>query len=350
MKKKKGSTLVVVLGILFALSITGIAVFTYVKGTSKTNNIAINKIKTEALAKSAINEAEFEYIKGNTKEEEISKTVLNSLNDKLDGFSLDIKIGKETDTKYKIEAISKFKETGYEAKETTFINVKKNESNNENDIDLFMKSAAGISILNSGKVEFNYRAPVAITGTTINIANYYGDADSYLKGNGNFTYNNKNLNIEGEERSKGLNLKLKKGDINISGSDSEFEDSYLYIRNYRKGTVALLNGDDDLNFKDIGDITKEDLKENCGAIVKLSGDRRLILSNGNINLNRTKLFSECFIYAKNKFIISDISNGEFHKSNVITDNGMIINGNLNYNTYFDNAYYDEVKEYLKKFI
>lgn len=350
MKKKKGSTLVVVLGILFALSITGLAVFAYVRNTSKTNNIAVNKIKTEALAKSAINEAEFEYIKGNKKDDDIRKRVLNSLNDKLDGFELYINIIKENENKFKIEAISKFKETGYEAKETTFVNIKEDDLTSEKDLDLFMKSAAGISILNNGKVEFNYRAPVAITSTTINIANYYGDADSYLKGNGNFTYNNKNLNKEGEERSSGLSLKLKRGDIEVSGANSEFDDSYMYIRNYRKGTVALLNGDDKLNFKDINDITKEDLKENCGAIVKLSGDRKLILANGNLNLNRTNLFSECFIYAKNKLIISDISNGEFHKSNVITDNGITINGNLKYNTYFDNSYYDEVKEYLKKFI
>lgn len=378
MKKKKGSALVVVLLTLTALTITGIAVYSYVANKSKLNKNTTENEILETASLSGLSVGEYYLIDdknykniNNNEEVEVPKEYIDKkfksnnfinsnyvLNENyLENISCKINIKNDNGT-YTVDSIASRGNNKKEEKRKVLLKHGKKLSGYE-DIDLFLKDCSSITILNSNKLNIR-NSYVDLSNSSFNIdgvlKSKYIAADkqfeNLLMNNRDWYYrdyqiNDSNITNEnkGGKRSTGLNLAFGKKNLSLNNLEYEF----VMLRNYSyKGNVILF----DYNIskvRKLDEINKNMLKNSPGAIIKLDDDNYVILSNGDLRINGSIDFlGNVFIYSTGNVII-DGGYSYNNKLSIVSNNGVYIyNSNI---LESDGSFpiSDSLKKCLKKF-
>ncbi|MGL4570696.1 MAG: hypothetical protein ACRCVJ_06505 [Clostridium sp.] len=314
MKKKKGSTLVVVLVSLTALIITGTAIYSYVANRSKLNKNSNNNEVLETAVKSAlsigeyylVNEKKYKNISNNitveVPENYIKEKVSNNNFDNGDNVLEDNKLEKfnyfvnitNDNNRYKIKAIAKMGRNTKEESRDIVLKTSEKLTADEN-VDLLLKDSSGITILNSDDLQIR-NSIVELSNSTFNINGVLKSNNTsadkqltkYLKKYDNtsygwhesYSYNMVNKNTGGI-RSNGLQLMFGQNGLNIN----ELQEKLFWLDNFNySGDAILYNNYGYYREVSLSNLNEQILKNYSGAIIKLSDYNYVLLCNGNLNI------------------------------------------------------------------
>ncbi|WP_338630371.1 hypothetical protein [Clostridium baratii] len=315
MKKKKGSALVVVLLTLTALTITGIAVYSYVANKSKLNKNTTENEILETAALSGLSVGEYYLIDdknykniNNNEEMEVPKEYIDKkfksnnfinsnyvLNENyLENISCKINIKNDNGT-YTVDSIATRGNNKKEEKRKVLLKHDKKLSGYE-DIDLFLKGISDITILNGNNLDIR-DSFLNLNYATFNIngilKSKYESAEyqirNVLLNNNVFNYYTNILHVdriinnnEGGKRSKGLNLLLDNGDLYIKNIGHCYN---MLNRDRYSNNVLLYKSSGEYMMMNLKNINRNIIKNYCCAIIKVNENDYVLLNNGNLTID-----------------------------------------------------------------
>lgn len=385
--KKRGSALVVVLVTLTALLITGLAVYSYIVNTSKTNSGEMKKEAIETAAMSALNIGEYYLINdknyknissGSSKDipnEYIQKKIsdnnfneINNINEenKLNFYNYNITLKNNGDESYTISATA-YKDNNKCIKESKVIIKLENYLTKEEKIDLFLKNSSGLTLLNTDNFNVSDNSLVVIEDSTFNIKgvlkNNVVNADKQLdkflpddKINNSYVYNTTNMN-NGMKRVDGLNLKFGQKNANLYdlGEEIKLLESKSMVS---KNNVILINNNG-YELAKLSELNDDILKNYSAVVIAIdsSYDNYIILCNGKLTLQGDLYISATEGFGENQFFIYStdsihLNNTEINnRISLIAGNEITIDNYSNFKTYGEFTYsQSSIKKILEKFM
>lgn len=231
-------------------------------------------------------------------------------------------------------------------------------NNEESNLDDFFKSISGITLLNGGNIQ------VEGSFTFINSSYFVGNltsngqsSESQLKdiitstvGSPVFISNVSNSN-KGNIKPQTLPLAFKKGNyISNDYYRGSISDEIDKLSNKRNGAVALLDSDYEYKiYNNYNDITKEDISDSIGAIIRLGYNKYIILINGNLNIEDTLINGvSMFIYSSGDIRVTKSTNAWLDTS-IVCGGNLIIDSPSVY-IYSEYKVDDATKECISKFL
>lgn len=385
--KKKGSALVVVLLTLTALLITGLAVYSYIVNTSKTNNSEMKKEATETAAMSALNIGEYYLINdknyknissGSSKDvpeeyiqERITDNNFNTINNineenKLNFYNYNIILKNNGDESYTISATA-YKDGNKCTKESKIIIKLKNNLTKEERIELFLNNSSGLTLLNTDNLNVGDNSLVIIKNSTFNIKGIVKsnvvNADNqlnkflpYNRINGSYVYNTKNIN-NGIKRVDGLNLKFGQKNANLYDLGQEIK--WLEAESWVSKNNVILVSNNGYKFAQLNELNDDVLKNYSAAVIAIdsSYDNYIILCNGKLTLQGDLYISVLEGSGENQFFIYStdsihLNNTEINnRISLISGNKITIDNYSNVKTYGEFTYSQSyIKKILEKFV
>ncbi len=385
--KKKGSALVVVLLTLTALLITGLAVYSYIVNTSKTNNSEMKKEAIETAAMSALNIGEYYLINdknykdissGNSKdvpEEYIQEritdnnfNIINNINEenKLNFYNYNIILKNNGDESYTISATA-YKDGNKCTKESKIIIKLENDLTKEERMELFLNNISGLTLLNTNNLNVSDDSLVIIEDSTFNIKGVvksnFVNADKQLdkflpddKINDSYVYNTRNIN-NGMKRVDGLNLKFGEKNANIYDLGQEIK--WLEAESWVSKNNVILVNNNGYKFAQLNELNDDVLKNYSAAVIAIdsSYDNYIILCNGKLTLQGDVYISALEGSGENQFLIYStdsihLNNAEIsNRISLIAGNEITIDNYSNVTAYGEFTYsQSSIKNILEKFI
>lgn len=205
------------------------------------------------------------------------------------------------------------------------------DNNEESDLDDFFNSISGITLLNGGNIEVD--GSLTFTGSSYFIGSLIDNgqgSESQLKdiitstvGSPVFISNVINNN-RGDVNPQSLPLAFKKGNyISNDYYGSSISEEIYKLSNKRDGAVALLDSEYEYKiYNNYNDITKEDISDSIGAIIRLGYTKYIILINGNLNIEDTLSNGvSMFIYSSRNIRVT-------RSTNAWIDTSIVCGGNL----------------------
>lgn len=384
--KKRGSALVVVLLTLTALLITGLAVYSYIVNTSKTNNEEMKKEAIETAAMSALNIGEYYLINdknyknissGSSKDipnEYIQKKISdsnfnerNNINEenKLNFYNYNITLKNNGDKSYTISATA-HKDNNNCIKQSKVIMKLENNLTKEERIQLFLNNSSGLTLLNTNNFNVSDNSFVILEDSTFNIkgvlksntVNADKQLDEFLpddKINDSYVYNTKNIN-NGMKRVDGLNLKFGQRDATMYDLGQEIK--WLEAESWvSKNNVILINNNG-YEFARLSELNDDTLKNYSAAVIAIdsSYDNYVILCNGKLTLQGNLYISLLEGSGENQFFIYStdsiqLDNAEINnRISLIAGNRITIDNYSNIKAYEQFTYsQSSIKNILEKF-
>lgn len=204
-------------------------------------------------------------------------------------------------------------------------------NNEESNLDDFFNSISGITLLNGGNIQVE--GSFTFINSSYFVGNLIGNgqgAESQLKdiitstvGSPVFISNVTNSN-KGNIKPQSLPLAFKKGNyISNDYYGSSISEEIYKLSNKRDGAVALLDSDYEYKiYNNYNDITKEDISDSIGAIIRLGYSKYIILINGNLNIEDTLSNGvSMFIYSSGNIRVT-------RSTNAWIDTSIVCGGNL----------------------
>ncbi|KJU73005.1 type II secretion system protein [Clostridium baratii] len=208
---------------------------------------------------------------------------------------------------------------------------KDDDNNEESNLDDFFNSISGITLLNGGNIQVE--GSFTFINSSYFVGNLIGNgqgAESQLKdiitstvGSPVFISNVTNSN-KGNIKPQSLPLAFKKGNyISNDYYGSSISEEIYKLSNKRDGAVALLDSDYEYKiYNNYNDITKEDISDSIGAIIRLGYSKYIILINGNLNIEDTLSNGvSMFIYSSGNIRVT-------RSTNAWIDTSIVCGGNL----------------------
>lgn len=231
-------------------------------------------------------------------------------------------------------------------------------NNEESNLDNFFDSISGITLLNGGNIQVE--GSFTFINSSYFVGNLIGNgqgSESQLKdiitstvGSPVFISNVTNSN-KGNIKPQSLPLAFKKGNyISNDYYGSSISEEIYKLSNKRDGAVALLDSDYEYKiYNNYNDITKEDISDSIGAIIRLGYTKYIILINGNLNIEDTLSNGvSMFIYSSRDIRVTRSTNAWIDTS-IVCGGNLIIDSPSVY-IYSEYKVDDATKKYISKFL
>lgn len=232
------------------------------------------------------------------------------------------------------------------------------DNSEESNLNDFFKSISGITLLNGGNIQVE--GSFTFINSSYFVGNLIGNgqgSESQLKdiitstvGSPVFISNVTNSN-KGNIEPQSLPLAFKKGNyISNDYYGSSISDEIDKLSNKRNGAVALLDSDYEYRiYNNYNDITKEDISDSIGAIIRLGYSKYIILINGNLNIEDTLSNGvSMFIYSSGNIRVTKSTNAWLDTS-IVCGGNLIIDSPSVY-IYSEYKVDDATKKCISKFL